>query len=131
MQIHLSPRHLQLTASIHQAVAAKVSQLENLGTDIMGAHVVLVADLAATAGKRHIVKIHLGVSGPDIHAEHANDDLYIALDRVTDKLARQLRKRKTALNDKRRKTTQRAVEQKRTVGSVPTAIRRGVKAAGR
>jgi putative sigma-54 modulation protein len=129
MQIHLSPRHLTLTASIHQAVANHVGHLEDFAADIVAAHVVLIADLAAKAGKRHTVKVHLAVPGPDIHAEHSEDDLYIALERVTDKLSAQLRKRKTALSDKRRRTTQRAVEQKRNSGSIPQNIRKGVKAA--
>jgi putative sigma-54 modulation protein len=131
MQIHLTPQHLQLTASIHQAVAGQISSLEDLGTQIVGAHVVLLADHGATPTKRHTVKIHLAIPGPDIYAEDSEADLYIALERATDKVARQLRKRKTSLNDKRRRTTQRAVEQQRTAGTVPRAIRKGVKVAAR
>jgi putative sigma-54 modulation protein len=131
MQIHLSPRHLQLTASIHQAVATHIGHLEAFAADIVAAHVVLMADLSAKAGKRHTVKVHLAVPGPDIHAEHSEDDLYIALERVTDKLSAQLRKRKTALSDKRRRTTQRAVEQQRNNGTIPQNVRKGVRAASR
>lgn len=129
MQIHLSPRHLQLTASIHQAVANHVHTLEELCSEILAAHVVLVAHLAAKPGERHMVKIHLAVPGPDLFGEHSDDDLYVALDRVTQKLAQQLRKRKTALKDKSRRTSQRATEQKRSVGTVPQAIRKSVRAA--
>lgn len=129
MQIHLSPRHLTLTASIHQAVATHIGHLEAFASDIVGAHVVLIADLAAKAGKRHTVKVHLAVPGPDIHGEHSDDDLYIALERVTDKLSAQLKKRKTALSDKRRRTTQRAAEQKRNNGTIPQNVRKGVRAA--
>src|SRR4051794_9623985 len=131
MQIHLSPRHLQLTASIHQAVAMQVGQLEDLGADILGAHVVLISDVAAKKGKRHTVKVHLAISGTDIHAEHTEDDLYIALERVTEKAARQLRKRKTALNDKRRQTTQKAAERSRSAGELPRSIRKGLKTIGK
>lgn len=129
MQIHLSPRHLQLTASIHQAVANHVETLEGLCSEILAAHVVLVADLAAKAGKRHTVKVHLAVPGPDLHGEHSDDDLYVALERVTDKITQQLRKRKTALKDKSRRTSQRATEQKRNSGTIPQAIRKSVRAA--
>jgi putative sigma-54 modulation protein len=131
MQIHLTPRHLTLTASIHQAAAKHVQHLESFSPDIIAAHVVLVADLAAKPGRRHIVKVHLAVPGPDIFAEHANDDLYVALEMVCDKISTQLRKRKTALSDKRRRTTQRAVEQQRNIGTIPQKIRKGVKAASR
>jgi putative sigma-54 modulation protein len=105
MQIHLSPRNVRLTAAIHQFVAEKVLQLEDLA-HILAAHVVLVHDEAAKPAARFAVKVHLAVSGPDIHAEQYAEDLYAALDLVADKLARQLRKRKTRLTDKRRSKTQ-------------------------
>jgi len=93
MQIHLSPRHLVLTAAIHSFVAAKIEHLESISDQIIGAHVVLVHD--DTRLKRFVVKVHLAVPGPDIHAQDSDADLYAAIDKVADKLARQLRKRKT------------------------------------
>jgi putative sigma-54 modulation protein len=121
MQIHLSPRHLQLTAAIHEAVAAQIGNLEHFGADILGAHVVLIA--TKEAGARYTVKVHLALAGPDIHAEDSENDLYAALELVTAKLGRQLRKRKTAMKDKRRKTTQRTAEIGRLNGT-PLADRR-------
>src|SRR6266478_5958448 len=106
MQIHLTPRHLQLTAAIHEAVAAQIGQLEHFGVDILGAHVVLLAADAEEPKQHYTVKVHLAVRGPDIFAEDSENDLYAALELVIDKLSRQLRKRKTAVKDKRRKTTQ-------------------------
>jgi putative sigma-54 modulation protein len=108
MQIHLSPRHLTLTAAIHAHVAEKISQLEHISTSIIGAHVVLLHDETKT--KKNVAKVHLGVSGADIHAEAAHDDLYAAIDLVTDKLARQLRKRKTKLTSHKQHLTQLASE---------------------
>lgn len=106
MQIHLSPRNVRLTAAIHQHAAEKILHLEDLAADIVAAHVVLLHDEAKKPESRYTVKVHLAVSGPDIHAEQHAEDLYAALDLVTDKLARQLRKRKTRLTDKRRSKTQ-------------------------
>jgi putative sigma-54 modulation protein len=57
--------------------------------------------------------VHLAVPGPDIHAEESDADLYAAIDLVMDKLARQLRKRKTRLNDKRRTATARIVRKRK------------------
>jgi putative sigma-54 modulation protein len=93
MQIHLSPRHLVLTAAIHSYVAEKMEHLESVGTEVIAAHVVLLHDETKT--KRHVVKVHLAVPGPDLHAEDKEADLYLAIDKVVDKLAQQLRKRKT------------------------------------
>jgi putative sigma-54 modulation protein len=95
MQIHLSPRHLVLTAAIHSYVAEKVEHLEAITEDILAAHVVLLCDETKT--KQFVVKVHLAVPGPDIHAEDAETDLYAAIDKVVSKLAQQLRKRKTKL----------------------------------
>ncbi|HEY5891995.1 MAG TPA: ribosome-associated translation inhibitor RaiA [Chthoniobacterales bacterium] len=108
MQIHVSPRHLKLTAAIHGYVADKVEHLETLAEEILAAHVVLFRDETAT--KSFGVKVHLAVPGPDIHAEDKEGDLYTAIDKVVDKVARQLRKRKTKLNGKVRHKIQKAVE---------------------
>jgi putative sigma-54 modulation protein len=106
MQIHLSPRHLRLTAAIHSHCAEKIAHLEDLAGEIVAAHIVLIHDEAAKPADRHTVKVHLAVPGPDIHAEESAEDLYAALDLVVDKLARQLRKRKTRMKDKKRSKTQ-------------------------
>jgi len=106
MQIHLSPRHLRLTAAIHTHCASKIEHLEQLAGEIVAAHVVLIYDEVAKPKDRYSVKVHLAVPGPDIHAEESAQELYAALDLVVDKLARQLRKRKTKLKDKPRAKAQ-------------------------
>jgi putative sigma-54 modulation protein len=121
---------MPLTAAIHQAVAAQIGQLEELGIDIIGAHVVLLHANAAAPGDRYQVRVHLAVPGPDIFAEQLSDDLYLALEQVTDKLARQLRKRKTALTDKPRKTSQRAVQRQHLTGETPRSLKKGLSNAG-
>jgi putative sigma-54 modulation protein len=122
MQIHLTPRHLQLTAAIHQAVAEQIGSLDHFGEDILAAHVVLVASTTEKPAQ-YRVKVHLALPGPDIFAEDAESDLYAALEMVVAKVARQLRKRKTAMKDQRRKTTQRTAERGRLAG-LPLADRR-------
>lgn len=108
MQIHLSPRHLVLTAAIHSYVADKIEHLESITEQILAAHVVLLHD--ETKAKRYVVKVHLAVPGPDIHAEDAQPDLYAAIDKVVAKLAQQLRKRKTKLVSTKKHRTQLAAE---------------------
>lgn len=114
MHIHLSPRHLALTAAIHSYVAEKLAHLESITTEILAAHVVLMHD--EDKAKKYVVKVHLGMPGPDIHAEDKEADLYAAIDKVVDKLARQLRKRKTRLQNQQKHRTRLAKEaQKRGV----------------
>ena len=130
MQIHLSPRHLPLTAALHQATANHMASLEDYGTEIIAAHVVLMHADATNPSDRYEVRIHLAVAGPDIFAVAHEDDLYVAIERVTEKLARQLRKRKTAHQDKNRTTAQRAAEKARLTGRVPKSIRQGLEMKG-
>ena len=111
MHIHLSPRHLTLTAAIHSYVAEKISHLESITENILAAHVVLLKDEAK--GHKHYTKVHLAMPGPDIHAEASDDDLYAAIDKVSDKLARQLRKRKTRLSSRRKHVAQQNSESRK------------------
>ncbi len=111
MQIHLSPRHLTLTAAIYGHVAEKINHLETLTDRILAAHVVLLHDDTKT--KKYIVKTHLAIPGPDLYAEDAEDDLYLAIDKVAVKLAQQLRKRKTKIADNKKHRTQLATESRK------------------
>jgi putative sigma-54 modulation protein len=117
MQLHLSPRNLRLTAAIHQHAAVKILHLEDLADDIIAAHVVLVNEDNAKPNKQFTVKAHLALPGPDVYAEHQGDDLYVVLDEVADRLARQLRKRRTALVDKRREKSRRVKEARKRPGN--------------
>lgn len=105
MQIHLSPRNIRLNAAIHGYVAEKIVRLEDIASEILAAHVVLLHDERAATGRSFCVKAHIAIAGPDIHASAVDGDLYAAIDKISDKLARQLRKRKTRLVDKLRKSS--------------------------
>lgn len=82
-----------LTAAIHSYVCEKIVHLEDMAPTLIAAHVVILHD--ETKKKKHVVKVHLALPGPDIYAEDAEDDLYAAIDLTVAKLAQQLRKNKT------------------------------------
>ncbi len=111
MQIHLSPRHLVLTSAIHAYVAEKVEHLETLTEQIIAAHVVLLHD--ETRAKQFVAKVHLAVPGPDLHAQDSEGDLYAAIDKVCDKLAGQIRKRKTKRVEAKKHRSQLASESRK------------------
>jgi len=112
MQIHVSPRHLVLTAAIHGYVAEKIEHLESYTSRILAAHVVLVHD--ETKKKRYTAKAHIAMNGvADIFAEDTETDLYVAIDSVTNKIIRQLRKRKTNLVTRRKHKAQLAKEEEK------------------
>jgi putative sigma-54 modulation protein len=110
MKIHISPRHLRLTESIELYVVSRLEPLAELTAGIVSAHVILASEDTADPANKFHVSTRLAVAGPDIHAEEFGADLYAAVDSMISKLARQLRKRKTRLNDKQRSRVQRAAE---------------------
>src|SRR5476651_748589 len=94
MQIHISPWDVKLTPAIHSYVAQKIEDLEHFGLNLIGAHVALWHDDKRAFKHAFVVKVHLALRGPDLHAEDHGHDLYQAIDVVTDRLAEQLRHRK-------------------------------------
>jgi putative sigma-54 modulation protein len=116
MHIHITPRHLKLTAALHSYVADKISHLERATDQILAAHVVLWHDETRSPEKAFRVKVHLAVPGPDIYAEEAKHDLYAAIDLITDKLAQQLRKVKTKKVDRKKKIARREREKLKKKG---------------
>jgi putative sigma-54 modulation protein len=54
------------------------------------------------------VKVHLAMHGPDLHAEDHGHTLYRAIDLVVDRLAEQLRHRKSKLVRGRREKSRKA-----------------------
>jgi len=97
MQIHISPRHVKLSAAIHTYVAQKIENLEHFGLELIGAHVALWHDDTRAEKHAFVVKVHLALRGPDLHAEDHGHDLYTAIDLVCERLAEQLRHRKSKL----------------------------------
>ena len=97
MQIHISPRDVKLTPAIHAYVAQKIECLEHFGLNLIGAHVALWHDDTRASKHAFVVKVHLALRGPDIHAEDHGHDLYQALDVVSARLAEQLRHRKSKM----------------------------------
>lgn len=97
MQIHISPRDIKLTPAIHAYVAQKIGGLEHLESTLIGAHVALWHDDTRALKHAFVVKAHLAVRGPDLHAEDHGHNLYQAIDLVATRLAEQLRHRKSKL----------------------------------
>ncbi len=101
MQIHLNPRNISITAALRGFLSEKLDRLGEMVGDILSAHVVFQrADTAAVA-RQFSVKVRLAVPGKDVVASDHDGDLYAAIDKVSAKLARRLRKRKTRWLDKR------------------------------
>ena len=113
MKIHITPRHLRLTEAVESQAITKLETLSHINRRIESAHLTLATSDSVDPDQRYTASARLAVAGPDLFAEESAADIGSALDAITSKLARQLRKRKTALSDKRRSAAQRATEQLR------------------
>ncbi|TFE69097.1 ribosomal subunit interface protein [Methylacidiphilum sp. Yel] len=107
MQITISSPTLKLTDALHNHIESKFEKLTRINDRILSAqlnihHEPSKADISHQA---FCIKARLYIPGKDIVAEDRGHDLYQAVDLVVDRLARQLRKRKTDLTDKSRNTT--------------------------
>lgn len=99
MQVSVTGRHYEVTPALRTYVDARLSRLHRYMDKITSAVVVLSAE-------KHICRaeIVLHSRGKDFTGKEIADDMYAALDRVSDKLERQLRRFK----DRRTTTRRRA-----------------------
>ncbi|GAB1258326.1 ribosome hibernation-promoting factor, HPF/YfiA family [Aurantivibrio plasticivorans] len=89
MQLNISGHHLDLTDSIKDYVANKLDKLNRHSDQITSVNVILSVDKLEQKAE---ATVH--VSGKDFFADSSNEDLYAAIDLLSDKLDRQLIKHK-------------------------------------
>ena len=89
MQMTISGHHLDITDPIRDYVTNKLSKLERHSEKITSTAVILTVDKLAQKADG---TVH--VAGGDLFANAEHEDLYAAIDALTDKLDRQLIKHK-------------------------------------
>ena len=89
MQMNISGHHLDITDSIKDYVVNKLSRLEKHNDKITSTNVILSVDKLIQQAE---ATVH--VSGAELFANAQHEDLYAAIDQLTDKLDRQLIKHK-------------------------------------
>lgn len=89
MQLTISGHHLDITEALNNYVTNKLTKLDKHHDRITNTHVILSVD-------KHEQKAEatLHVSGADLFAEAASEDMYAAIDGLANKLDRQLIKHK-------------------------------------
>lgn len=99
MNIEISGRHMDLTTPLREYVNNKFAKLERHFDHITKTHVVLSVE---KLNQKAEANIH--VSGADLfaHAEHEN--MYAAIDALSDKLDRQILKHKEKLTSHKNRT---------------------------
>ena len=97
MQINLSGHHVDITPAIRQHVETKFEKLERHFDHMTSIHVILTVEK-----DRHKAEAKIHVSGADLYADEENENMYAAIDSLTDKLDRQVKKHKEKLTDHHR-----------------------------
>ena len=94
MKYNIRGDRMVITDAIKDYTESKLGRLEKyFKDDDITANV-----LARVRGNNQIVEVTIPTSKFILRSEEENDDLYAAIDLVTDKLERQIRKNKTRLN---------------------------------
>lgn len=92
MQINVSGHHVDVTSPLRDYVINKLSKLERHFDQITIAQVTLSVEK-----QRQKAEATVHVSGADLFAQSESEDMYAAIDALSDKLDRQLLKHKEKL----------------------------------
>lgn len=89
MQINISGHHVEVTDALKDYVSEKLERLVRHSDDITSIQAILSVEK-----NRQIAEATIRVKGADLHANAESDDMYAAIDILSDKLDRQVLKHK-------------------------------------
>ena len=89
MQINISGHHVDVTPALKDYVNSKLERLERHSEQITSTDVTLVVEKS-----RQKAEATVRLAGADLFATSESEDMYAAIDALTDKLDRQLIKHK-------------------------------------
>ncbi|MBI5207892.1 MAG: ribosome-associated translation inhibitor RaiA [Candidatus Firestonebacteria bacterium] len=94
MHISITGRHIDITNALRDYIEKKVSKLNKYFNHIIETHVVLSLD-----GKTYqVVEVTIHTNGITIHGEERTEDMYASVDKVVDKMERQIIKYKEKIS---------------------------------
>lgn len=97
MQIKLSGHHVEITPALQGYVNDKLERIERHFDNVTSAQVILSVDKLVQKAE---ITIH--VAGNELFADAVDEDMYAAIDALSDKIDRQIKKHKEKLTDKHR-----------------------------
>ncbi|PKR86262.1 ribosome hibernation-promoting factor, HPF/YfiA family [Heyndrickxia camelliae] len=100
MNYNIRGENIEVTPAIREYVEKKVSKLERYFNEVPDTNVHV--NLKVYQGKSSKVEVTIPLPQLVLRAEEVNEDMYAAIDLITDKLERQIRKHKTKVNRKLR-----------------------------
>ena len=100
MKIIISGKHLEMTESLKEYVETKVLRITKYLENITEIHVTLTVENTKSEGKIYKAIALTSVPNKTIRVEEEKDDLYSAIDILSDSLERQVRKYKEKIKDR-------------------------------
>ena len=97
MQIDLTGQHVDITPPLREYVNSKLERLTRHSAQVLDIHVILSVEKL-----RHTAEATLRLNGGSVFADATEEDMYAAIDALTDKLDRQVKKHNEKLNDHHR-----------------------------
>ncbi len=94
MNLQVTGHHLEVTPALREYVQTKLNRISNHFDHVIDVKVTMRVEKLAQK-----VEATLHVPGNDLHAESSNDNMYSAIDTLTDKLDRQVLKHKGKSNN--------------------------------
>lgn len=93
MQVSITGRHLEVTDSLKAHVEDKISKLKRHFDHVVDVHVILGVEKMDQKAEATVQ-----VSGATLFAEDHQEDMYVAIDNMVDKLDRQIIKHKEKIS---------------------------------
>ena len=105
MNLTVTGRHLDVTSSLKNYINEKMDRLERHFDNVTNIHVILSVEKL-----RQKAEATINLSGGKIFADTVDEDMYAAIDLLTDKLDRQVIKHKEKLKETGEKMSRRRME---------------------
>jgi len=122
-RVVVTGRHLDVTAALRQYAEEKLGKLARYFHQVQAAQVVLSVERRNAVGMAQVVEVTVWGDGIILRGEEASADMYASIDRVFEKLRKQIEKYRSRFIQKRRIDESR--KRHRQVISAEAALRAG------
>jgi len=96
MQLNVTGHHVDVTPALKGYVEKKLDRIERHSAHVLDVHCILTVEKL-----RHKAEATVNLNGGKVYADAVHDDMYAAIDALTDKLDRGVKKHKEKLTDHR------------------------------
>jgi putative sigma-54 modulation protein len=94
MQVNLTGHHIVITPALREYVNDKLTRIGRHFDHVTDIHCILTVEKL-----QHKAEATVNVSGRQLYADSVKSDMYAAIDRLADKLDRQVKKHKEKLSN--------------------------------